>query len=74
MFKGYGAISDGLPHDVAGPMLVGANAAAVSSYLAIAGLLALVRRRSYDIFVVYRVLVGVLVLALIATGVQSSTF
>ena len=43
-------------------------------YLAIAGLLALVRRRSYDIFVVYRVLVGVLVLALIATGVQSSTF
>lgn len=74
MFKGYGAISDGLPHDVAGPMLVGTIAAAVSGYLAIAGLLALVRRRSYDIFVVYRVLVGVLVLALIATGVQSSTF
>ena len=33
---------------VAGPMIVGTIAAAVSGYLAIAGLLALVRRHSYD--------------------------
>jgi undecaprenyl-diphosphatase len=74
VYKGYKAISEGLPPDVAGPMIVGTAAAAISGYLAIAGLLALVRRHSYDIFVVYRVMVGVGVLILIATGVLPSTF
>jgi undecaprenyl-diphosphatase len=73
-YKGYKAISEGLPHDVAGPMIVGTIAAAISGYLAIAGLLALVRRHSYDVFVVYRVLVGVAVLLLIASGAYSATF
>jgi undecaprenyl-diphosphatase len=74
VFKGYKALSEGLPDGVAGPMIVGTVAAAVSGYLAIAGLLALVRRHSYDVFVVYRVLVGVTVLLLIATGALSATF
>src|SRR5215211_1374391 len=74
VYKGYKAISEGLPHDVAGPMIVGTIAAAVSGYLAIAGLLALVRRHNYDVFVVYRVLIGVTVLLLIATGVLNATF
>jgi len=73
-YKGYEAVSEGLPHGVAGPMIVGTIAAAVSGYLAIAGLLAFVRRRSYDVFVVYRVLVGIAVLLLIATGVRDATF
>jgi undecaprenyl-diphosphatase len=72
--KGYEAIADGLPDDVAGPMIVGTIAAAVSGYAAIAWLLALVRRRSYDGFVVYRLLAGLFVLALIATGVREATF
>ena len=55
-------------------MIVGTIAAAVSGYLAIAGLLALVRRHSYDPFVVYRVLVGVSLLLLIASGARSATF
>ncbi len=74
VFKGYKAVSEGLPDGVAGPMIVGTIAAAVSGYLAIAGLLALVRHHSYDIFVVYRVLVGVTVLLLIASGALSATF
>jgi undecaprenyl-diphosphatase len=74
VYKGYKAISEGLPHGVAGPMIVGTLAAAISGYLAIAGLLALVRRHSYDVFVVYRVLVGIAVLLLIATGAYSATF
>jgi undecaprenyl-diphosphatase len=49
-------------------------AAAVSGYAAIAGLLALVRRHSYDPFVVYRLLVGTGVLLLIAAGVLPATF
>ena len=55
-------------------MIIGTIAAAVSGYLAIAGLLALVRRRSYDVFVVYRVLVGITVLLLIATGVRATFY
>ena len=39
-------------------MIVGTIAAAVSGYLAIAGLIAFVRRHSYDVFVAYRVLLG----------------
>jgi undecaprenyl-diphosphatase len=72
--KGYEAAVDGLPDDVAGPMIVGTIAAAVSGYAAIAGLLALVRRASYDGFVVYRLLAGVIVVGLIATGVRDATF
>jgi len=74
VFKGYEAVSEGLPHGVAGPMIVGTVAAAISGYLAIAGLLALVRRHSYDVFVVYRVLVGITVLLLIATNALPATF
>jgi undecaprenyl-diphosphatase len=74
VYKGYKALTEGLPHDVAGPMIVGTIAAAISGYLAIAALLALVRRHSYEPFVVYRVIAGATVLLLIATGVRSATF
>jgi undecaprenyl-diphosphatase len=74
VLKGYNAITEGLPEDVAGPLVVGTIASAVSSYLAIAFMLAYVRRHSYDVFVVFRVLVGLLVLGLIATGVREATF
>jgi undecaprenyl-diphosphatase len=73
-FKGYQALTEGLPEGVVGPMIVGMIAAAVSGYAAIAGLLALVRRHSYDPFVVYRLLVGTGVLLLIAAGVLPATF
>jgi len=74
VLKGVGAIQDGLPDGVVGPMIFGMIAAAVSSYAAIAWMLAYVRRRSYDIFAVYRVFAGLFVLALIATGVREATF
>lgn len=74
LFEGYEALNEGLPDGVVGPMIVGMIAAAVSGYAAIAGLLALVRTHSYEPFVVYRVLVGVGVLLLIATGVRPATF
>ena len=73
-FKGYQALTEGLPEGVVGPMIVGMIASAISSYAAIAWMLAYVRRRSYDIFVVYRVIAGLVVLGLIAAGVRDSTF
>jgi undecaprenyl-diphosphatase len=72
--KAYGAIKDGLPEGVTGPITVGILASAVSGYLAIAVLLRYVRTHNYDVFVIYRVAVGLFLLGLIATGVRSATF
>jgi undecaprenyl-diphosphatase len=72
--KAVEAFQEGLPEGVAGPIIVGVIASAISGFLAIAWLLAYVSRRSYDVFVVYRVLVGIGVLLLIATGFRSATF
>ncbi len=74
LFKGVGAVGEGLPTGVAGPMVVGTIAAAVSGYLAIAFLLRLVRTTSYRPFVVYRYAAGVAVLIVIATGLRPATF
>ena len=72
--KAFGAVEEGLPDGVVGAMIVGMIASAISSYAAIAWMLAYVRRRSYDVFVVYRLIAGVVVLGLIAAGVRDSTF
>ena len=58
VFKGAKAVHEGLPDGVAGPMIVGTIAAAVSGYLAIAFLLRLVRTPSYRPFVYYRYAAG----------------
>ncbi|MGB6425467.1 MAG: undecaprenyl-diphosphatase UppP [Solirubrobacterales bacterium] len=72
--KAYDSIQNGLPDGVVGPMIVGTIAAGVSGYLAIAGLLSYVRSNSYNAFVVFRVMVGLAVLVLIATGLRPATF
>jgi undecaprenyl-diphosphatase len=74
VFSAYKAIHDGLPDDVAGPMIAGVIASAVSGYLAIAWLLRLVRTHSYRPFVYYRFAAGAFVLLLIATGFREATF
>jgi len=74
VLKAAGALEEGLPDGVVWPMIAGTVASAVSSYAAIAWMLAYVRRRSYDVFVVYRVLAGLVVLALIGSGVREATF
>jgi undecaprenyl-diphosphatase len=74
LYKGAVAIRDGLPEGVAGPMVVGTIAAAISGYLAIAFLLRLVRTTSYRPFVLYRYAAGVAILLIIATGVRPATF
>jgi len=74
VFKAASAIHDGLPSGVAGPMVVGTIAAAISGYLAIAFLLRLVRTASYRPFVYYRYAAGVAILLIIATGLRPATF
>ncbi len=63
-----------LPAGWEGPFLVGMLAALASALLAIVFLLGFVRRHTYAPFVVYRIVVAVVVLGLIATGVRDAAF
>jgi undecaprenyl-diphosphatase len=63
-----------LPSGMVGPFTVGVLASLGSGLLAIVGLLDYVRRHSYDVFVVYRLIVAAVILLLIATGVRSAGF
>src|SRR5215218_3476106 len=74
LYKAGSAVHEGLPNGVAGPMVVGTIAAAVSGYAAIAFLLRLVRTSSYRPFVLYRYAAGVAVLLIIASGLRPATF
>jgi undecaprenyl-diphosphatase len=67
VFKVGGLIADGLPPDFAIPMAIGVGASAVSGWVAVAGLLRLVRTRTFGIFVIYRILVGTAILFLVAS-------
>ena len=71
VFKTYTALTDGIPSDLWVPMGVGIVTSGISGWIAVWGTLRLIRTRSFLPFVVYRVVVGVGVLVLIATGVRA---
>ncbi|HEU0247839.1 MAG TPA: undecaprenyl-diphosphatase UppP [Gaiellaceae bacterium] len=73
--KGVGDVLLGdLPSGWEGPFAVGTLAALGSGLLAIDWLLGFVRNHTYDLFVVYRLVVAALVLLVIAVGVRDATF
>ena len=74
LVKGAGVAKDGLPPGAGGPMLIGMAASAVTGYFAIRWILAYVRRRSYDIFVGYRLVAAAVIGLIILTGLRPSTF
>ncbi len=74
VYEGIDLAVTGLPPDSVGPFVVGITAAAVSGFAAIWGMLRYLQTHSYNIFVVYRLIVAAVVLLLIASGVQSATF
>ena len=59
---------DGIPSDLRWPFAVGMMTSAITGWVAVWGTLRLVRTRTFDAFVVYRVVVGVAVLALLASS------
>jgi undecaprenyl-diphosphatase len=63
-----------VPPGSGGPFAVGVLAAAASGALAIVFLLGYLRRHDYSVFAVYRLLLALFVLGLIATGVRDATF
>ncbi len=60
----------GIPADARAGFVWGTVASAVTGFVAVKGLLALVRTRSFGPFAVYRVMVALLVLSLIAASVR----
>ena len=62
--KGLEVHHAGLPHDMRLPFLGGAIISAVVGYLVIAVLIRYLERRTFKVFVVYRVVLGVIVLVL----------
>lgn len=59
---------DGIPSDVRAAFLAGMIAAAVTGWLAVWGTLRIVQRMSFQPFMIYRVVAGVAVLALLNTS------
>jgi undecaprenyl-diphosphatase len=75
LLKGVGDVLLGdLPSGWQGPFLVGTLAALGAGLLAIDWLLGYVRRHTYGIFVVYRLVLASVVLFVILTGLRSATF
>jgi undecaprenyl-diphosphatase len=63
-----------LPAGWEGPFVVGTLAALGSGLLAIEWLLGYVRRHTYNVFVVYRLVVAAVVLLVIVSGIRAATF
>ena len=70
-YKALEVARDGLPAGTATPFLVGMVSAALSGLVAIWFVLAYLKRHNFNLFVVYRIVVGVAVLILIVAGVRS---
>jgi undecaprenyl-diphosphatase len=71
--KGLGLFTDEIGSDLYIPMAVGIVTSCLSGLLAVWGTMRLIRTRSFMPFVIYRIALGVFVLALIATGVRSGS-
>jgi undecaprenyl-diphosphatase len=67
-------ILEPLPNGWVGPFVVGTIAAAGAGLLAIDVLLGYVRHHDYTIFVVYRIVLAILILIVIASGIRDATF
>jgi undecaprenyl-diphosphatase len=75
LYKGLTDVVLGdLPPGWEGPFLVGTVAAALAGFLAISVLLSYVRRHTYTVFVVYRLVAAALIVLLIASGAREAGF
>jgi len=70
-YKGLEVARNGLPSGTATPFIAGMVAAALSGIAAIWFTLAYLKRHNFNLFVVYRIVVGVGVLILVVAGVRS---
>ena len=59
---------DGVPEGLAMPMLIGVVTAGLSGWLAVAGLLRLIKTQTFNAFVIYRIVAGVAVVIIAASA------
>jgi len=67
VFQLVSLVRDGVPEGLLAPMIVGIVCAGVSGWFAMWGMIRLLRTRAFTGFVVYRVVLGTFVLALVAS-------
>ena len=70
-YKALEIARSGLPAGTTTPFAVGIASAAVSGFAAIWFVLAYLKRNNFNLFVIYRIVVGVAILILIVSGVRS---
>ncbi|MEY2765184.1 MAG: undecaprenyl-diphosphatase, partial [Actinomycetota bacterium] len=70
VFKVSSLVAEGVPDGLVSSMLVGIAAAAVTGWLAINALQRLAARTNFNVFVVYRIVLGLVILNLAATGLR----
>jgi len=68
--KEYDEISTGIGW---GPTIVGTVVSFIVAYAAVAWLLRYIARHTFSLFIVYRILLGILVLALVSAGAMAAT-
>ena len=70
VFKVGSLIADGIPEGLVQAMLIGVVAAALTGWLAINALQRLAARSNFNVFVIYRIVLALVVLNLAATGLR----
>jgi undecaprenyl-diphosphatase len=70
VFKFAGLISEGIPEGFTAPLVAGIISAGLSGWLAVWGTIRIVRTRSFMPFVIYRIVLGVIVVILVVTGAR----
>lgn len=68
VYEAFGLVRDGVPDGLAVPMVVGVVTSAVAGWSAVWITLRIVRNHSFLPFVVYRVVLGVVILVVLAAG------
>jgi undecaprenyl-diphosphatase len=70
IWKTVGLVSDGLPDGLGGALIIGISSAAVTGWLAIRALQRVASRSNFNVFVIYRLVLGLVVLNLAITGLR----
>ena len=70
LYKSTKQLADGVPSNLWWPLAVGVITSAIAGFLAVWGILKLVRSHSFAPFVIYRVLLGMTVLIAAASGLR----
>src|SRR5947208_15460963 len=73
LYKGAKLVRDGMPSGTQAAFFWGVVASAITGFFAIYVVFRVVKTRSYTPFVVYRILAGVAVLAIIVAGFRPAT-